>query len=287
MIIKLLKVKRKNSNKYDKKILLKCDECGEVFDVFDSSFKKGQERHSGIHLCWSCANSSKYKRTPIKIGKDNDKFKGGISQGGYRRIYYNGKNQFEHRVVASQKLGRELVRGEEVHHIDGVKLNNRPDNLFVFESKRKHRRCHYFMETLALSLLGEMVWFDVELERYQTKKVKGYNPFRIYDKLNSIDLSFLIPQVTEKENKYICKKGTNRALHIFIIEELVGRKLFRDEVVHHIDGISTNNDIDNLYLTFRNKHKIMHESLNSCIYSLYKGGKVSFNFEDGCYFYEK
>jgi len=35
----------------------------------------------------------------------------------------------EHRYVMEQKLGRKLVKGEIVHHIDGVRSNNAPENL--------------------------------------------------------------------------------------------------------------------------------------------------------------
>lgn len=48
----------------------------------------------------------------------------------------------EHRVVAEQKLGRPLRPGEIVHHIDGDKHNNHPDNLEVItqaEHIREHR----------------------------------------------------------------------------------------------------------------------------------------------------
>ena len=47
-----------------------------------------------------------------------------------------------HRVVAEQKLGRPLREGEVVHHIDGNKHNNDPQNLMVFESQAEHARWH-------------------------------------------------------------------------------------------------------------------------------------------------
>ena len=47
-----------------------------------------------------------------------------------------------HRVVAEQMLGRPLLKGEVVHHIDGNKRNNHPDNLMVFPSQSEHVRWH-------------------------------------------------------------------------------------------------------------------------------------------------
>lgn len=56
----------------------------------------------------------------------------------YRK--YHGRH--EHRVVAERVLGRPLRPGEIVHHIDGDKHNNAPENLRVM-SQGEHVREHW------------------------------------------------------------------------------------------------------------------------------------------------
>ena len=85
-------------------------------------------------------------------GIKNPNWRGGrvIASNGYVLIRV-GKNHhladvrgyaYEHRLVAEKKIGRSLLAGEHVHHIDGDTQNNLPSNLEVLtaaEHRLEHR----------------------------------------------------------------------------------------------------------------------------------------------------
>lgn len=79
-------------------------------------------------------------------------FKGGsTASNGYRLIYVGKAHHladvrgyaYEHRLVAEEKLGRRLRPGEVVHHKDGTRANNSPENLDVATNNGDHISQHF------------------------------------------------------------------------------------------------------------------------------------------------
>lgn len=59
---------------------------------------------------------------------------GHITKSGYHSIQQGEKRAMVHRTVMEKMIGRPLLPGETVHHRNGIRSDNRPENLQLFAS---------------------------------------------------------------------------------------------------------------------------------------------------------
>lgn len=117
-----------------KRILWKCNLC-------DYTEYKIRCRARTSKYCKNCCKGARYK------GSLNGNWKGGFKMhvDGYKYIYkpdhpfsVNHKYIMEHRLIFEKHLGRYLKSNEVIHHINENRLDNRIQNLKLYQSGGKH-----------------------------------------------------------------------------------------------------------------------------------------------------
>jgi len=169
----------KSKQRERKKTLFKCISCGIEKKV---DFYTNKKRKTKFCLMCLSAQTQKNIKKPHMSGSNSKRWKGGeyCSSDGYKMIKCDmeftdsGRQKYkkEHILVYENHIGRQLKTqkghmGEQIHHIDGDKLNNSLENLILCINMSEHRTLHCQLEKIAYDLVKRgVIKFDKYTKKY-------------------------------------------------------------------------------------------------------------------------
>lgn len=157
--------------KYHRNVTVRCETCS-----IDREISWHAARQKSTHICRGCTTTSyltgrKYSKEHCAAIRKANLKKGWRMQGnGYKAIHTpdhpSVKNPrcpyvMEHILVMEKHLGRYLKSSEMIHHINGDKLDNRIENLYLCsgknrtEARQMHNACHTSAEELIFELVKQ------------------------------------------------------------------------------------------------------------------------------------
>ena len=147
-----------------------CKNCGKIFFDYPSNERIYCSKECMKPMLSGLMKKSKFwlkkknysisENTKRKIGLKNSKEKHPQWIGGkYKMQGYILKRtgikkyKLEHRLVMGKHIGRELKSSEMVHHLNGIRNDNRIENLVLCENRKEHQFLHRDMERLVYKLI--------------------------------------------------------------------------------------------------------------------------------------
>jgi len=194
----------------------------------------------------------------------------GSLKDGYIIKTINGKqNIYEHRHVMSQKIGRPLFSFENIHHKNGNKADNRIENLEIWISKQPPGQrvvdmISYLVDTAESVGIPISMTFEQETKDYNNSKISIPKEYQAIKPTNNVyrNDAIVLKLATgkgtyeesrelgaiSKEYRTFKRKGRRIAVHHMVMGTHLGRALYPEERIHHINSIKDDNRIQNLEL---------------------------------------
>lgn len=182
-------------------LFVRCDTCSKEWLAIKSSYMTSKAYHANNSLnkdlCKGCRAKLDYIEGTRKKPRDEINFSNTLKESRLRkrkdplyhsagyirtwtkdinhpRIHFNkrdnnpqGGRVYEHILVMEKNLGRYLTKEERVHHINGVKSDNRIDNLYLVKDDKHHQVIHSKLETFMFKLIEiGKISFDKETETF-------------------------------------------------------------------------------------------------------------------------
>lgn len=115
------------------KVELTCQWCDTTFEVLPGHNRRNRSYCGNVCRLSALNAIERYSRNPSLNARQ-------LSHTGYVRVWNGSRLVMEHRYVMATVIGRPLTPVERVHHINGIRHDNRPENLKLYASQAEHMR---------------------------------------------------------------------------------------------------------------------------------------------------